>query len=84
MFAGVEAGGADERALGLERRTVRLARYAECVHIGPYAKLGETGAAMQKAIAAMGYTTVPPMIEVYGHWTADESKLQTTILQAIA
>jgi hypothetical protein len=84
IFAGVEADVADERSLGLERKVLRLGRYAECTHVGPYARLGETGEAFQKALKAMGHTTAAPMVEVYGHWDPDESKLQTTILQALA
>src|SRR5262245_60657581 len=84
LFAGVEADVDDASSLGLERRVVRLERYAECTHIGPYARLGKTGDAFQKALAAMDHAALAPMIEVYGHWDPDESKLETRILQAIA
>src|SRR5262249_31251953 len=84
LFAGVEADIADEASLGLERKTVRLTRYAELKHIGPYSKLGETGAALSSALKAMGHIAKEPLVEVYGHWTEDQSKLETTMLQAIA
>jgi len=32
---------------------------------------------MTKALEAAGHRTGWPMVEVYGHWTNDESKLET-------
>ena len=65
------------------RRSVRLLRYAEWKHVGPYNKLGEACAALKKAVEAMGFRLSGPLVEVYGHWTDDESKLETTILLSI-
>jgi hypothetical protein len=83
IFAGVEAEIDDAAALGLERNVVRLSRYVSRTHIGPYSTLGRTGDALNKAIEAMGLRPGWPMIEVYGHWTDDESKLETTIIRAV-
>ena len=86
VFAGVILGpGADAMpaAAGLERKTIRLARYAVWKHIGPYHLISATGAAMTKALQAAGHRTGWPMVEVYGHWTSDESKLETETFVAL-
>lgn len=93
MFAGVMLGtphphpptGAETMpaAAGLERKTVRLTRYAVWKHIGPYHLIPATGAAMTKALEAAGHRTGWPMVEVYGHWTNDESKLETETYVAL-
>jgi hypothetical protein len=80
VFAGVVLGpGADAMpgAAGLERKTVRLTRYAVWKHIGPYHLIPATGVAMTKALEVRGERMGRPMVEVYGHWTNDESKLET-------
>ena len=70
-------------AAGLEQKFVRLTHYAVWKHVGPYHLLPATGAAMKKAIEARGLRTGWPMIEVYGHWTSDESKLETETFVAV-
>ena len=80
VFAGVMLGPGAEAmpaAAGLELKSVRLARYALCKHVGPYHLIPATGAAMTKALEAAGHRTGWPTVEVYGHWTSDESKLET-------
>ena len=80
VFAGVCLKDGAEKlpaATGLERKTIRLTRYAVWKHIGPYHLIPATGKAMTEALEAAGHKTGWPMIEVYGHWTADESKLET-------
>lgn len=80
VFAGVILGAGSEAipaATGLDRKAVRLTRYAVWKHIGPYHLIPVTGAAMTKALAARGLQTGWPMVEVYGHWTNDETKLET-------
>jgi effector-binding domain-containing protein len=86
LFAGVMlAPGAEAMptGLGLERKTVRLARYAVWKHVGPYHLLPATGAAMTKSLESAGHRTGWPMVEVYGHWTSDESKLETETFVAL-
>jgi len=86
VFAGVLLGPGAESlpaAAGLERKTVRLTRYAVWKHIGPYHQISATGAAMTKALEAAGQHTGWPMVEVYGHWTSDESKLETETFVAL-
>jgi hypothetical protein len=90
VFAGVVLGQADgggaesiPAAASFERKTIRLTRYAYWKHIGPYHLIPATGAAMTKALEARGLRTGWPMIEVYGHWTNDESKLETETFVAL-
>ena len=89
VFAGVVVGPGAEAmpaaagGAGLERKTVRLTRYAVWKHIGPYRLIPATGAAMTKALEAAGHRTGWPMVEVYGHWTSDESKLETETFVAL-
>ncbi|CAG0975657.1 hypothetical protein PHYC_01486 [Phycisphaerales bacterium] len=81
VFAGVVAGaGSDPAAAGLEQKTVRLTKYAVWKHVGPYRLLPGTGAAMTRALEVRGVRTGWPMVEVYGHWNSDESKLETETL----
>jgi hypothetical protein len=87
VFAGVVLGeGADgmPAAAGFERKVVRLSRYAYWKHVGPYHLIPKTGEAATKALEARGVRFGSPMVEVYGHWTADESKLETETFVAVA
>lgn len=83
VFAGVIADGADPQALGLERKHVQLTQYAYCKHIGPYRLLHQACDAMNQNVKARGYRTTWPMVEVYGHWSDDESKLETDLFMAV-
>jgi effector-binding domain-containing protein len=86
VFAGVLLKDGAEMmpaAAGLERKTVRLTRYAYWKHIGPYHLIPAAGAAMTNALKAGGHQTGWPMVEVYGHWTNDESKLETETFVAV-
>lgn len=86
VFAGVVLDrGAEEipAASGLDRKTVRLTRYAVWKHVGPYHLLSATCARMIKNLEARGLQTGWPMVEVYGHWTSDESKLETETFVAL-
>jgi effector-binding domain-containing protein len=86
VFAGVilgPGGQAMSAAAGLEYKTVRLTRYAVWKHIGPYHLIGSTAKSMIKALESDGHKTGWPMVEVYGHWTNDESKLETETYVAL-
>ena len=86
IFAGVVLNAGAETmpaAATLERKAVRLTRYAVSKHVGPYHLISATCAAMNKALEAAGHRTDWPMIEVYGHWNSDESKLETDIFVAL-
>lgn len=84
LFAGVEAPGADERALKLERSAYSFDRYAIWKHVGPYHRLGDAYSVMLQALGAQGLRADWPRAEVYGHWTKDESKLETEIWMRLA
>lgn len=84
VFAGVEADVADPAAVGLERREVQLDRYAFVKHVGPYSGLPAACEALHKWIQSQGLRSIQPLIEKYGHWCDDESKLETELIQAFA
>lgn len=67
----------------LEQYSVHLGRYAYCRHTGPYQQIGQTAAAMRSELAARKLKVVAPYIEIYGHWTKDESKLETELIMAL-
>ena len=80
VFAGVELEAKPEPSLGLEEKTVLLNRYAYYKHIGPYQLIKQAGTAMTDEIKQQGLTTGLPYIEIYGHWTNDDTKLETELL----
>jgi effector-binding domain-containing protein len=83
MFAGVELDGAPQLNTALELKKIHLPRYARCKHIGSYGKIGETGSKVIKELNSKGIKTCLPYLEIYGHWTDDESKLETALLWCI-
>lgn len=86
VFAGVVLNAGAETmpaVVSLEHKTVRLTRYAVWKHVGPYQLISAACAAMNKALKAAGHQTDWPMVEVYGHWSSDESKLETEIFVAL-
>jgi hypothetical protein len=38
---------------------------------------------MGEELKSKGYETVVPYIEIYGHWTSDETKLETELLMSL-
>ncbi len=83
VFAGVVLGEGLQAPREFEQREVRLTRYAYWKHIGPYHLIPVTGDAMTAALKARGVRTGWPMVEVYGHWSSDESKLETETFVAV-
>jgi hypothetical protein len=84
VFAGVEADITDAQAvaLGLEKRNVHVSHYAYWKHVGPYGLLPGACESLRKWIELQGRRAATPLIEVYGHWTDDETKLETDLIQA--
>lgn len=82
VFAGVEADVADSTALGLEKKVVQLDRYVYGKHVGPYNLLPGACEALRKWVESQGYNAACPLIEIYGHWNNDQSKLETELVQA--
>jgi hypothetical protein len=64
----------------LESLEFELQRYLRHVHIGPYQALPQKWTALKAELAARGETISSPSLEIYGHHSDDESKLETTIL----
>ena len=84
VFAGIELesqSGANTD--GLEEKKITLEKYAYYKHIGPYQLLKDTGRKMTGELARQGYEVVLPYIEIYGHWTNDETKLETELLMSL-
>ena len=87
IFAGVilaPAADSHPAAATLERKQIHLTRYAHWKHTGPYHLIPATGAAMTAILNSRGLQTTSPMIEVYGHWSDDETKLETETFVALA
>lgn len=84
VFAGVEleypAGSND---YGLEKKEIRLEKYAYYKHIGPYNLIKQAGQDMTNELNKQGLATMLPYIEIYGHWTNDESKTETELFMYI-
>ncbi len=83
VFAGVELEDHSITDTGLEQKTVVLNKYAYHKHIGPYSRIKQAGDNMQNELRAMGLKSKLPYIELYGHWTNDETKLETELIMAV-
>jgi len=84
LFAGVEMSEADAATSGLASKNVKLSTYAYFKHIGAYSQLYDTYAKMSEELKRMGLKPTLPLVEIYGHWTDDESKLETEILHSLS
>lgn len=82
VFAGVELEE-NENHRELETKSVNLPKYAYYKHIGPYQLIKDSGQRMSAELKARGFQTEYPYIEIYGHWTEDETKLETELIMAI-
>ena len=80
VFAGVELNDVPNQETGLEQKTITLLKYAHYKHIGPYKLIKSAGQEMRDELKRKGFETILPYIEIYGHWTKDESKLETDLL----
>ena len=83
VFAGVELEVPPRPDLGLEQKKIMLKKYAYYKHIGPYNLIKQTGLRMRNEIKNNGLEATDPYIEIYGHWTNDESKLETELLMCL-
>jgi hypothetical protein len=84
VFAGVELDGSPNPDLRLEEKNIILKNYAYCKHVGPYNLIKQSGQAMQDELKKRGLAIGSPYIEIYGHWTKDETKLETELLMSLA
>ncbi len=83
VFAGVELIETPNQNIGLEQKTVSLIKYAYYKHIGPYNLIKQAGQNMRDELRRGGFETTLPYIEIYGHWTNDETKLETDLLMSL-
>jgi predicted transcriptional regulator YdeE len=83
VFAGVELNDIPNQDTGLERKQITLLKYASYKHIGAYNLIKQAGQNMTAELKSKGYETVLPYIEIYGHWTNDETKLETELLMCL-
>jgi len=83
VFAGVELNEIPDQDTGLEQKTISLCKYAYYKHIGPYNLIGQSGQNMTDDLKSKGYETILPYIEIYGHWTNDDTKLETELLMCL-
>lgn len=83
VFAGVELIDVSEQSIGLERKSITLTKYAYFKHIGSYNLIKQAGGKMRDELKNKGLEVAFPYIEIYGHWTSDESKLETELLMCL-
>jgi effector-binding domain-containing protein len=83
VFAGVELDGIPNQDTELEQKSITLVKYAYYKHIGPYNLIKQAGQKMRDELKSKGYETTLPYIEIYGHWTNDETKLETELLMSL-
>lgn len=83
VFAGVELNDILNQDTGLEQNSITLLKYACYKHIGPYSLIKQAGQKMTDELKGKGFETTLPYIEIYGHWTNDESKLETELLMSL-
>jgi len=83
VFAGVELDGIPKPDIILEHKRLIFTKYAYHKHIGPYNLIKQVGQAMNNEIKKQGFEVTLPYVEIYGHWTNDESKLETELLMCL-
>jgi hypothetical protein len=83
VFAGVELIDVPGQDTGLEEKIIELPKYAYYKHVGPYHLIKHSGQNMTAELKSKGLETTLPYIEIYGHWTNDETRLETELLMSI-
>jgi predicted transcriptional regulator YdeE len=83
LFAGVELEDTSKQDTGLEQKKITLTKYAYYKHMGPYNLIKQAGRNMTDELKNSGYEISDPYIEIYGHWTNDETKLETELLMCL-
>ena len=83
VFAGVELDNIPNNDIGLEQKIIWLKKYAYYKHIGSYNLIKQVGSNMKNEIKSKGFETELPYIEIYGHWTNDETKLETELIMSL-
>ena len=83
VFAGVELDDPFRKDTMLEQKTINLTKYAYYKHIGAYSGIKQAGQNMTDELKRRGFDIIDPYIEIYGHWTNDETKLETELLMCL-
>ena len=83
VFAGVELENITNVHNILEEKNINLTKYAYYKHIGSYNLLKQVGTNMRNDLRSKGFETTLPYIEIYGHWSNDESKCETELLMCL-
>jgi effector-binding domain-containing protein len=85
VFAGVELENytTSNNNYGLEEKIINIEKYAYFKHIGPYNHIKQTGQNMTSELTKRGLEITLPYIEIYGHWTNDETKLETELIMCL-
>ena len=83
VFAGVELDNILSKDTELEHKIILLHKYAYYKHIGSYNLIKQAGLDMKSELNSQGYETVLPYIEIYGHWTNDETKCETELFMSL-
>ena len=83
VFAGVELNSIPTPDIALEHKTLSLAKYAYYRHIGSYNLIKQAGENMRDELKSKGFEMVFPYVEIYGHWTNDETKLETELVMCL-
>lgn len=84
VFTGVELENVRlDKNYGLEEKKIDLEKYAYYKHVGPYHLIKQAGQNMSKELSKNRFEIVLPYLEIYGHWSADENKLETELLMCL-
>jgi hypothetical protein len=83
VFAGVELYDTTIQDTGMEKKTIHITKYAYYKHVGPYHLLKQVGQKMRDELRNKGFETAYPYVEIYGHWTKDETALETELLMSL-
>ena len=84
VFAGIELEPhSGNNTHGLMEKKIQLERHAYYKHIGSYNLIKRSGESMIAELTNRGFEVILPYIEIYGHWTRDESKLETELLMCL-
>ena len=80
LFAGIVLTSPGIIPDGLVTRTLSMARYLYYKHTGAYSALPEVHTQIVGEICALSLAQGSPVIEIYGHWNEDASRLETEII----
>jgi len=83
VFAGVEPEHPTDSNYELEVMKINIEKYAYYKHTGSYHLIKQAGQNLRNELTDQGYEITFPNIEIYGHWTGDESKSETELLMCL-